>query len=503
MQPVFLLLAIVLPLLGGALLPAFVRTRRGIRLWTGFFTVLTSALVWGLILRTPAEGLELVRFTERLSLTLRLDGLGRFFAGIVATLWPLTVLYGFEYMEHDERQGVFFAFFTISYAATLGVALAGNIFTLYCFYEFLSLSTVPLVMHTRTRDAIRATRTYFAVFLGGAAFAFLSILYLILCDGQPEPGVLGQFFFLCGFFGFGVKAAVFPLHFWLPKVSVAPTPVTALLHAVAVVKAGAFAVMRLIWCGYGVDFLRGTAAQQIALGFSIFTILFGAVMAVRERHFKRRIAYSTVSNLSYLQFGALLLSAQGLEAGLLHMAFHAEIKILAFFAVGAVLHHSGRQYLAELRGLGRSMPWTFGCFTAAALALTGIPPFAGFVSKWNLLLAAGQEGTPAAYIGAGVLLVSALLTAIYMFTVVQRAFFPMKEETPELAAKAAAGSGATADSRKIPASPADSAPREAHEAGLFMLIPMCLLALSVLVTGLMAGQIHDAIRAIVAGLGRW
>lgn len=276
-----------------------------------------------------------------LTLTLRFDGLGRFFAGIVATLWPLTVLYASEYMKHEERQAAFFAFFTLTYGITLGVAMAANLFTMYSFYELLTLSTVALVMHPMTRRAVRAAKTYLAFSLGGAAFAFVSIMYIIgkghsgsfLYGGflRGEPDSLMLVFYVMGFLGFGVKAAVFPTHVWLPKASVAPTPVTALLHAVAVVKSGVFAVIRLTWFAYGTEVLKGSWAQTVVMCFAIFTIFFGASMAVKEQHWKRRLAYSTVANLSYILFGVTMMTQAGLTAALLHMAFHAEIKILAFF----------------------------------------------------------------------------------------------------------------------------------------------------------------------------
>ncbi len=477
-MPLFcLIIVILLPILGGALLPFVCRSRRMICIWTFCWTAAASLLLWLLILYAPDTPLLLVRFSDRLLFELQLDGLGRFFGGIVATLWPLTVLYAFEYIEDDPRPGVFFAYFTITYGVTIGVAAAGNIFTLYCFYELLTLASFPLVMHTRTRDAVRAARTYLAMSIGGAAFAFISMIYLVI--GQPEiSGVSRSFFFLCGFFGFGVKAAIFPLHVWLPRASVAPAPVTALLHAVAVVKAGVFAIIRLSWCGYGAPALRGTAAQTAALVFVCITIVFGSAMALREQHVKRRMAYSTVSNLSYILFGVLLFSEEGLQAGLLHMAFHAEIKILAFFAVGAVMHHTRRKYLSEMAGLGRRMPLTFVCLTVSSLALTGIPPLCGFVSKWSLLRAAAETGTGPAYVGAACILFSALLTAIYCFTILQRAFFP--DKAYDL-----------------------SGLDKVHEAGPLMLIPMLILTAAVIATGFLAGSILDRLAETVRTLSRW
>ena len=284
----WILAAVLLPIAVGIIvLQLHEKAERLILGITGAGTVLTSLLAWILILRGTTGSVSFLHFTGSLSLHLQIDGAGRFFAGIVATLWPLTVLYASSYMQGDERLNRFYGFFTIAYGVTLGIAFSGNLFTLYCFYEMLTLSTIPLVMHPMTREADQAALTYFELSLGGAALAFVSMMYLMMHDGAVPGNATTQLFYLLGFFGFGVKAAVFPLHFWLPRASVAPTPVTALLHAAAVVTAGVFAILRLTWYGYGVENLRNSFAQVIALGFAIFTVLYGAVKAVRERHWKR------------------------------------------------------------------------------------------------------------------------------------------------------------------------------------------------------------------------
>ena len=479
MSAKWLIAAILFPAVMGALVPVIgIKKRKAVRLYTGAVTVLTSIFVWMLILAASDESCTLIEFTHNFTFLLRFDGLGRFFAVIIAALWPLTVLYGFEYMKDDSRQHVFFAFFLISYGATLGISMSGNLFTLYCFYELLTLSTAPLVMHTDTDEAIRAARKYFTFSIGGAAIALLPVLYLTIGASSKYSETVTQLFYVLGFFGFGVKAAIFPLHRWLPKASVAPTPVTALLHAVAVVKSGVFAIIRLTWYCFGTAMLAGTFAQYIPLFFVLLTILYGSAKAVREIHWKRRLAYSTVSNLSYILFGVLLMTEQGLQAGLLHMLFHAEIKILAFFAAGAVLHMSGREYIRDLDGLGRRMPVSCACFTVTALALTGIPPFCGFISKWNLISAGAEAGTAAGYIGAGIIILSALLTAVYMFTTVRRMYFPDKNVD-------------------------ETALQSVHEASAWMWAPMVILAVSLLLTGLMAGRILDLIQGISAGMVPW
>ena len=370
MNQILMLAAIGLPILAGACQSLIVgKGERSGRIYTSAVMLLTSAITWALILTAPEERFALLSFTDVLTLVLRFDRLGRFFAGIIATLWPLTTLYAFEYMKEDPRKTPFFAFFTMAFGVTLGVAMAGNLFTMYCFYELLTLSTAPLVLHPNTKEAVRAARTYFAYSLGGAAFAFAAMIFLI-SNGETADFVLGgvlhtypyarpQFtliFYTLGFFGFGVKAAMLPSCRWLPIASAAPTPVTALLHAVAVVKSGVFAIIRLTWFAYGTRLLIGTWAQTVALCAAIATIFYGASRAVKETHWKRRLAWSTVANLSYIIFGAVLMTPAGLSAGLLHMAFHAEIKILAFFCCGAVLHQTGREYISELDGLGSPAP---------------------------------------------------------------------------------------------------------------------------------------------------
>lgn len=230
--------------------------------------------------------------------------------------------------------------------------------------------------------------------------------------------------YVMAFMGFGVKAAICPFNSWLPEAGVAPTPVTALLHAVAVVKSGAFATMRLTYYCFGVDFLRGTWAQKLLMAIVLITILYGSGQALRETHIKRRLAFSTISNLSYILFGVVIMTPLGLVGALSHMVFHAVMKIASFFCAGAIMHETERHYIHELDGLGYKMPGVFTVFTFSALALMGVPGLCGFISKWNLAQAAVSSGNAEAYIGIAVLMVSALLTAIYMMTIVIRAFFP-------------------------------------------------------------------------------
>ena len=442
MNSVFLIIAVLIPLLGGAaLFLAKDLEYKRLQVICEILTVLTSILVWTLVFHRPEEEILLFQLTGNLRIILKLDGLGCIFAGLVAFLWPLANLYAFEYMSHDEkRRHVFFGFYIMTYGVTLGIAFAGNILTLYFFYELLTLVTVYLVMHPMHKKAIRASRMYLYYSLGGAAFAFLSIICLTIF-GDTTNFVLGGVLdmekvsahpnwvltmFLLAFCGFGVKAALFPFHGWLPRASVAPTPVTALLHAVAVVKSGAFAIIRIIYYSYGADFLRGTWAQYVVMAMAMLTILYASTMAVKEIHLKRRLAYSTISNLSYILLGATMMTPLGMIGAVSHLVMHAFMKICGFFCVGAVMHQTDRNYLAEIEGLGRKMPVIFGCFTIAGISLAGIPPMAGFISKWNIGTAALMSENPLGYAAMGVLLYSAFMTAIYMGVIILKAWFPRK-----------------------------------------------------------------------------
>lgn len=439
MSPVMMFVAILLPIVGGALVMLLpFKKRSHMAVYLEVITIATSLLTWAIISERVADRFPIVNFVNNVSLSLRLDGCGMVFAGLVSALWPLALLYSFEYMKKEAHEKVFFMFYTMTYGVTLGIAFAEDMLTMYFFYELLTLVTVPLVLHTLTREAILASRKYLYYSLGGAAFAFIGLVFLMIygvtVDFMPggvlEADMVGSqtnillFVYVIAFLGFGVKAAICPFNAWLPQAGVAPTPVTALLHAVAVVKAGAFAIIRLTYYSFGTDFVAGTWAQYVVMGIVIFTILYGSCRAVKETHIKRRLAYSTISNLSYVLFGVTIMTPLGLVGALSHMVFHAVMKIASFFCAGAVMHQTEKNYVHELDGLGRRMPVVFGVFTVSALALMGVPGLCGFISKWNLANAAVMSGDVMSYVGIGALLVSALLTAVYMLTIVIRAFFP-------------------------------------------------------------------------------
>ena len=442
MQPMMMFIVVLIPFLTGIAIPLIPFSKRGhMMAFLEGLVLLNSALVFSLLMHRPEESFAIVKFTGDLTLSFRIDGMSMVFGGLVAALWPLATLYSFEYMKHEKNERIFFMFYTITYGVTLGIAFAEDLVTMYFFYELLTLVTVPLVMHTLTREAILASRKYLYYSLGGAAFGFIGMIFIIVYSNSPDFVLGGSLdltkigwrtdilllVYVLAFLGFGVKAAVCPFNSWLPDAGVAPTPVTALLHAVAVVKAGAFAIIRLTYYCFGVEFLRGTWAQTVVMAIVIFTIVYGCSRAVKETHIKRRLAFSTISNLSYILFGVTIMTPLGMVGALSHMVFHAVMKICSFFCAGAIMYKTGRSYVHQLDGFGRRMPRVFGIFTVSALALMGVPGLCGFISKWNLAAAAVASDNPLAFAGIGALLISALLTAIYMLSIVIRTFFPAKD----------------------------------------------------------------------------
>ncbi|MEG2176809.1 MAG: proton-conducting transporter membrane subunit [Oscillibacter sp.] len=443
----FLSVPILFPLLCGLglliLQPKSRKLRNGYimaaTLLTTAFSLMAAAVTW--MQGGEALACTMVRFSESVSISLRIDGAGMVYGGIVSVLWPLVTVYALDYMEREGHENRFFAFWLMAFGVVLGIAYSEDFLSLYFFYELLTLTTLPLVMHQMDEKARYAGRKYIIYSLSGAAFAFIGIVFLLnfgfnldfTSGGVLNPALIAGhegtllLAFVSAFFGFGVKAAIFPFHGWLPDASVAPTPVSALLHAVAVVKAGAFAILRLIYFGFGADFLRGTWAQSVVMTATIVTIVYGSARALRTPHLKRRLAFSTVSNLSYILFAFTLMTPAGLLGGLTHMVYHAVIKITMFCCAGAIIHQSGREYVYELEDFGRSMPVVFGTFTLSAFALIGLPPLGGFAGKWMIAYGAVASGNVLAYVGIGALILSTLLTTLYLMTIVARAYFPIGE----------------------------------------------------------------------------
>jgi multicomponent Na+:H+ antiporter subunit D len=404
-------------------------------------TVVGVAMLLSGTLAGEAVEVTLVQVVPGLALRLRVDALGLTFALLASGLWVLSTLYSTGYVRANnlKHRPRYFACFAASIGAAIGVALAGNVLTFLLFYEALTLATYPLVLHKETPEAVSAARRYLVYALSGGVLLTIATVWTWAIAGTLEfvPGgfmhsvagssALGPLFLLY-MVGAGVKAAIMPLHAWLPAAMVAPSPVSALLHAVAVVKAGVFACIRVLNFVFGPHSLSQTNWTNVVLAVCAATIVIGSLLALRQDNLKRRLAYSTIVHLSYVVFGAALLTPYGLTGAIFHMANHGLAKITLFFCAGAIYATAHLERVSELRGLARRMPWTFAAFTIASLALVGIPGLSGFISKMQL-----ARGTLDAqhYLYAGVLLGASLLTAAYLLPIVRIAYLEEPEELPD------------------------------------------------------------------------
>lgn len=395
----------------------------------------TMNLILGLcVLFLAPSDIHLLRINDFVDISFRTDGMSKLFLMMTSVLWIFTTAYSFDYMAHEGNEKRFFVFFLITLGVVMGISFAGNLFTFYVFYEFLTLSTFPLVIHEGNQEALQSGKKYLIYSFGGATLVLLGMILLFGLKGNLnfiEGGIFGgaaagnraAAAYVILFLGFSVKAAMAPFHSWLPAAMVAPTPVSALLHAVAVVKSGIFALIRITFYVFG----AATVKAMHVVGFLtvpvVLTILMGSFLALHQENLKKRLAYSTISQLGYIILGVLLLNEDGLSGALLHLINHAVIKITLFFCVGVILYRTGYKNLSDIRGIGKKMPITMGCFSIAAVSLIGIPPTNGFVSKWYLALGGLQENRA---IFVVILLLSALLTAGYLLPIVVTAFFPGK-----------------------------------------------------------------------------
>jgi multicomponent Na+:H+ antiporter subunit D len=373
-----------------------------------------------------------------LELLLLVDALCLLFLTLSAFLWLLTTIYAIAYLGSTPNQSRFFGFFSLCVAATTGVALSGTLITFFIFYEFLTLATWPLVIHKGDEASIAAGRKYLAYTLGGGALLLLGIVWLESLSGPIEfavrerlvgldRGSLQVIFFLL-IAGLGVKAALIPLHGWLPAAMVAPAPVSALLHAVAVVKAGAFGIVRIVYDVYGFDLVQALGVGIPLAVIASATILWGSLRALFQTDIKRRLAYSTVSQVSYIVLGTALAGPVATVGGLVHLVHQGLMKITLFFCAGALAERMNVTRVDQLRGAGRAMPITMFAFSVAALGMIGVPPIAGFVSKWQLGIGGLQAGEPWVIF---VLAASSLLNAAYFLPLVYRAWFtPPEVERP-------------------------------------------------------------------------
>lgn len=393
---------------------------------------------------TDGEAVILFYLTSTLPVYLKPDSLGLLFAAVVTIVWVFAGFFSFSYMkpcglEREKGEKRFYGFYLMIFGILSGLSFAGNMVTFYLFYELMTLLSMPLVVHTKSREAIMAALKYLFYSFSGAYMALFGLYFLYrfgntltftaggvldknMVSGNENLLLVTAFIMIVGF---GVKAGMFPLHAWLPTAHpVAPAPASALLSAV-IVKGGVLGIIRVVYYMFGAEFIRGTWVQTAWLVLTLITVFMGSMLAYREKVLKKRLAYSTVSQVSYILFGLALLESTALEGAMLHVVFHAFIKCALFLTAGAVIHKTGRERADELTGIGKEMPVTMWCFVFLSLALTGIPPTSGFVSKWYLALGALDSGAGIfSWLGPVILLVSALLTAGYLLPIAIKGFFP-------------------------------------------------------------------------------
>ncbi len=427
-------------LISAAAVPAILMSGRRPNLrefWTFAAAFIKFGLVLSLVpgaLRGKTLGWTFLEIVPGVSLSLSADPLGVFFALVASGLWIVTSVYSIGYMRgnKEKRQTQYYAAFALSLASTIGIAFAEDLLTFLIFYELLTLATYPLVVHKETPEAIRAGRMYLAYALTAGLVFLTATVWILLRHGDlsfSPGGILSEGLFSGGelkvlfvlfLVGVGVKSGIMPLHSWLPAAMVAPTPVSALLHAVAVVKSGAFGVLRVTGFVFGPETMSRHGLDTILIGFAAATILLASLIALRQDNLKKRLAFSTVGHLSYIALGAALLAPSAFTGSILHLSTHAVMKITLFFCAGAIYVHTQRTEISQLNGLGRRMPWTFGAFTIGSLGLAGLPPINGFISKWWLAVGSLESGRNWVL---GVFLLSGVLNACYFFPIVVRAFF--------------------------------------------------------------------------------
>lgn len=483
-----LLLPILIPILAGFMLlviPGF-KDRKKINRYTAVFLLITAVLVVN-ALRGEEKIIHLFDLNVYLPIVLKIDSLGKIFAVMVSIIWLCCGFYAFEYMKHEENPKRYFGFYLMTYGVLIGLDFAGNLITMYMFYEFMTLASFALVIHNQSREAIMAGLKYLLYSFFGAYMSLFGIYFIakyantltftpggvISAEILAENQGLFLTILMMMLLGFGVKAGMFPLHAWLPSAHpVAPAPASAALSAM-IVKSGVLALIRVVYYIFGADFLKGTWVQTVWVSLSLLTVFMGSMLAYRERNLKKRMAYSTVSQISYILFGLSMLNETSLTGSMLHVIAHACIKCTLFLCVGAIIYKTGCTNADEVRGIGKRMPITLVCYTIAALALIGIPPTSGFVSKWYLAVGSLSTGMPVfAYLGPVVLLISALLTAGYLLPISIEGFFPGD----------------------------DFLAKENCEPNLYMLIPLIILTIITVCVGMFPNPVIQFIADFVSAL---
>ena len=478
-------IALFTPLVGAGLIAFLGRwpnLREAVSLLTAVFLAGVVFYILPHVVSGDSPTFSLFEVLPGLQLTLSVEPLGLLYASVASGLWILTSIYSIGYMRahREEHQTRFYTFFALTIGAAIGIAFAGNVFTLFIFYEMMTLVTYPLVTHHGTDEAVRAGRIYLGyLFITSVGFLLLAIIWTWFLTGTVDfqaGGILTgkasntTLLVLLALYVFGIgKAALMPFHRWLPAAMVAPTPVSALLHAVAVVKAGVFSVMKIIVYIFGIDLLHTTGLTVWLMYAASFTILAASLIALTKDNLKARLAYSTISQLSYIILGAALANTWGVVGGSMHIVMHAFGKITLFFCAGAINVATHKTKVSEMGQIGKTMPVTMIAFLIGSLSVIGLPPFGGSWSKWYLITGAVSAGHT---ILVAVLMVSSLLNIAYLMPIVVRAFF---------------------------VGPSANSPGETKikEAPLFCLIPLCITAAGCLLLFFIANDLYRFLTAIV------
>lgn len=492
---ILILLPIVLPVIVGFVLlflpEGVFRSRQSLLNVTGVSFIICALLAIYVISGAAGDRLVLFKLVGDIPVYFAIDHVGRLFAGIVVLIFLMAGFFSFVYMAHEKNEKRYYSFYLITFGVLMGLDFSGNLVTMYLFYEFMTLASMPLVLHTGTREAIMAGLKYVFYSFCGAYMALFGIYFLnqyadtldfvaggslnmeaVVQSGNTQLMLVVAFLAIVGF---GVKAGCFPLHAWLPTAHpVAPAPASAFLSGI-IVKGGVLAIIRVVYYCIGADFIRGTWVQTVWIILAVITLLMGSSLAFKEKILKKRFAYSTVSNLSYILLGLSMLNATAFVGSLLHVVFHAIIKSALFLFAGALIFSTGKTKVKDFVGLGRKMPVLFASYTIVSLGLIGIPPTSGVISKWYLAVGSLESGAGAlSWIGPVALLVSALLTAGYLLPISIRGFL----ETP-----------------------ADAASLEKYkEPPVLMLAPIVILAAITLLLGVYPTPLIDWVGTIAAGL---
>ncbi len=492
-----ILLSIFFPVLSGLYLLIRYRTpatgdgkakRKTLVTVSGGFLVITALFTLAALL-TVKESFTLFYLTKTLPITFVIDRTGTLFSLLTVIIMLCAGFFSFAYMKHEEREGRYYGYYMLVFGVLNALCFAGNLITFYLFFELLTLSSMPLVLHNGSREAIMAGLKYLFYSLCGAYAALFGIYFVyqnsatltFTAGGVLTPAAVtkqGGFLLFTAFLmilGFGVKAGMFPMHAWLPTAHpAAPAPASATLSAV-IVKAGVLAVIRTVYYIFGADFLRGSWMQTAWACLTLITVFMGSLLAYREPVLKKRLAYSTVSQLSYILFGLAVMDGTALTGSLLHVLAHGLIKAALFLCAGAIIYTTGKTRVDELRGIGKEMPLTIWCYTIVSLGLVGIPPTGGFISKWYLAMGSLKSGLPVFNVlGPVILLISALLTAGYLLPVTIQGFFP----------------GADYDYSRL----------QKREPSKLMTIPIVILTILSVLLGLFPNPITDYLTAIVSAV---